>query len=351
MINKIFSAVAALAAIFFSEAHADEHLIFELVIPFEIGGTITAARPDGSLYEIGRVVKLPTTTRHPSYTASAWAPASSIAATAVNALHMLVDVEDDRGRTMSIIPSETIAPAAGAGASIVVDSIAGTGIFGGWAPPVGTEVRVITPDGTSSPLSKKIPPIGSKLVMKVREYETPYMIEIENSEGGNVVAWYDRGGAKLIARVERPVSGCGRFEGTVFQDDGRIRANHSGVIDVDTYPRGPAGGFQIIPLEHARDSKELANVWNMTQYLIIAPIDGELKGTAPLFLRGLVPGTAKGEKLWDLWSTYLRRSLVLGRVNDGDWQRFPTAHGRVDDAFKDVTHIRIYFPRTTEPQK
>ena len=55
------------------------------------------------------------------------------------------------------------------------------------------------------------------------------------------------------------------------------------------------------------------------------------------------------EKLWDVWSTYGRKPLVLARLSGGPWQKFPEAAGKVDDAFRDVTHIRIYFPISTEP--
>jgi hypothetical protein len=179
----------------------------------------------------------------------------------------------------------------------------------------------------------------------------PYMVEFENRPGGRVTAWSEASGAEVIARVIRPVGGTGRFEGTLFQNAGRVRANHSGVIDVSTSPHGEIGGFQIIPWDHALHSKEMQGAWSMTQWMIIAHPDGHsmLGGTAPLFTGGLVPGAFDKETLWDLWSTYGRKPLVLARLNGGEWGKLPLSSGRDDNALKEVTHLRIYFPITEEP--
>ena len=113
-----------------SPAVAEETQIplYKITIPMETGKDVTVTTSDGTIYHVGQVFALPQTTRWPSYTASAWGP-RRVCASAVNALHMLVSIEKEKGRTLSIIPSETIAPAAGPGASIVISSEAGTGIF------------------------------------------------------------------------------------------------------------------------------------------------------------------------------------------------------------------------------
>lgn len=343
---------AFLALLCAAESRADEGTyLYEIRVPFEENAPVAAVTPDGRLFELGRVVKLPEKTRWPSYTASAWGQPGSVTASAVNAVHILMGLEDGKGRTMSVIPQETIAPAAGAGAAIVLDMQAGTGFFGAWAPPVGTEIFVDDGVSTPRPLSASLPQQGDTLVFKVFEETMPYMVEIENRPGGRVVSWSAFGGAETIARVIRPLAGCGRFGGTLFQDAGRIRANHSGVIDVSTCEHGLTGGYQIIPWDHALSSKEMQGAWSATQWLIIGPADGEsmMGGTYPLFSGGLVPGTFEDEKLWDVWATYGRKPLVLARMGGGNWTKFPEASGKVDDAFKDVTHIRIYFPISKEP--
>ncbi|MDR3331102.1 MAG: hypothetical protein LBT08_00595 [Synergistaceae bacterium] len=352
-ISALFLPFIAILLLFCAqEAPAGEpRPLFETRIEFSVGGRVTSFLPDGRSFDLGLVVKLPEKTRWPSYTASAWGTPGSITASAVNAVHILMGVEDGKGRTMSVIPQETIAPAAGAGAAIVLDAQAGTGFFGAWAPPVGTKIFTETPDKPLSPLSERLPEPGDVMIFRVTEDDMPYMVEIENRPGGRVIAW-SGSGVQIIARVIRPLAGVGRFEGTLFQDAGRIRANHSGVIDVSTCERGSIGGFQIIPWDHALNSKEMQGAWQLTQWLIIGPADGVsmMGGTHPLFSGGLVPGVSSNEQLWDVWSTYGRRPLVLARLNGGEWGKLPIARGKVDDALLNVTHLRIYFPFTKEPQ-
>jgi hypothetical protein len=347
----IITSILTLAIFPYASAFGEPKQIYEIRIPFEAGGQVISHLPDGREFDLGRVEKLPEQTRWPSYTASAWGKPGAVTASAVNAVHILIGVEDGKGRTMSVIPKETIAPAAGAGASIVLDAKAGTGFFGAWAPPVGTKITVLNGSERRPLESGNLPKPGETLVFSVYEDDMPYMVEFENRPGGRVIAWSDTGGAEIIARVIRPVAGTGRFEGTLFQDPGRIRANHSGVIDVSTSPHGEIGGFQIIPWDHALSSKEMQGAWSMTQWMIIAHPDGKsmLGGTAPLFTGGLVPGTFEGETLWDLWSTYGRKPLVLARLQGGEWGKLPLSSGRDDNALKEVTHLRIYFPITKEP--
>ncbi|MDO4987408.1 MAG: hypothetical protein Q4E17_00035 [Synergistes sp.] len=351
--SKLFFFMACIAFSIFlsSHAYAEERKIFELRIPFTLKAAVTAVRPDGSVTEIGKVVKLPIATRYPSYTASAWATPGCVCASAVNAVHILVQTEKGLGRTMSIVPQKTIAPAAGAGAAVVVSTEVGAGIFGGWAPPVGSPVSVEKPDGTRLRLSpENFPQKNDTLIVEVKEESSmPYMADIENRPGGRVTVWHSRG-CTTLGRVIVPVTGTGRFAGSVFQRVGRLRANHCGVVEVCTSPNSTLGAFQIIPWEHARNSKEMAYVWTSGQWLIIAPIDkdSQLKATEPLFKGALVPGTADCEKLWDIWSTYGRKSLVLARYANGPWQRMKPRSGKSSDNLRELTEIRIYFPFTKE---
>ena len=82
------------------------------------------------------------------------------------------------GRTLSIIPKETIAPAAGPGASIVLDAKAGESVFGAWAPAVGSRVSVRGTDGSTAPLAAdNLPKAGDTLVIEVFEDPSlPYMV-------------------------------------------------------------------------------------------------------------------------------------------------------------------------------
>ena len=343
--------IITVALSFISFAFRADAFIFRVEIPLEIDKEASALLPGGERVSLGMVRALPSTTRWPGYTASKWAPPGSVAASAVNAIHLTLSVEDGRGRTLSILPLHTVAPAAGERSYISLDSVAGTGLFGGWAPPVGTPVFVRGRDGAMTPLEVRgLPKEGEILVIDVMEDDRPYIIDIENRPGGRVVGYYGSG-PRLLARVVRPLRGVGRCGGTEFQGIGRIRANHSGVIDVSTAGRGVVGGFQILPFEHAK-SKEMASAWQLTQWLIVAsPTDSPLPGAAPLFSSNLVPGSQLEDELWDLWSTYGRKPLVLCRREGGQWERLPESSGRNDFALGDLTHIRFYSPFTEEPQE
>lgn len=318
----------------------------ELRIPCAVDSQVTAVMPSGENISLGRVIRTPSRTNHPAYTASKWATPSTVCATAVNAVHILVNVENGSGRIISLVPAVTVAPAAAPGAYFALDMSAGTGVFGGFAPLTGSKVAVLR-NGQESPLTDT-PQTGDTLIIRTALPENPavYMVDIENRPAGRVIAHYAHTGAKVIARVVRRIAGVGRFGGTVYQDVGRIRASHSGVIDVSTSRRDEVGGLQIMPLKHALTSHEMANAWSLTQWMILAPLPGhpDLEGTGPLFKSALVPGPQLQDRLPDLWSQYGRKPLVLCRRNGGNWEQLPEVSGKVDDGLSDVTHLRIYFP-------
>lgn len=327
-------------------------LLYSVLIPFQVDAPVKVILPDGSEQQIGIVRTLPQKSKWPAYTASKWGTPGTVAASAVNAIHLLVGIEKGRGKILSLLPSDTIAPAAGTESSLVIEGKGGYGLFGGWAPPVGAPVRVVSSSGAERPLDDALlPEEGDTLRIDVTEMVAPYMVEIENRPGGRVFSWSkSMAQTGIIARVIRPVRGVGRFEGTLYQSVGRIRANHPGVIDISTSPEGTIGGFQIIPLNHAR-STEMSGSWTLTQWLIVDSPDGKssLAGHPPLFGGALVPGPKETERLWDLWSTYGRRPLVLCRIDGGPWTTLPEVSGRQDHALEHITHLRIYFPLVEEP--
>ena len=335
--------VAIVLALIASSANAESFI--ELRIPCRAGEEVTATLPAGETIPLGHVRMIPVRSNWPAYTASKWASPSTVCASAVNAIHILLNVEEGRGRIISIVPSITVAPAAEQGSFFAVECDAGTGIFGGFAPLTGSVVTVEA-GGTESPL-EDVPAEGDTLVIRSPLPESPacYMADIENRPGGRVIA-YSAGGPGVIARVIRPVKGIGRFGGSVYQNRGRIRASHSGVICVATSPRDTVGGFQIMPLKHALTSPEMLNAWKLTQWMILAPLPGMpgLEGTPPLFKSAFVSGAQLGDKLPDLWSQYGRRPLVLCRIDGGNWERLPEVSGKSDDGLKRVTHLRLYFP-------
>jgi hypothetical protein len=315
------------------------------IIPCTPGAHAFVELSDGAPhFDAGLVAAVPTSSRWPSFTATKWGIPGTVCASAVNAIHLLVSKEQGKGRTISILPEHTVAPAAGESSFVSIRSPAGTGLFGGYAPPTGSRVSIRSASGRVAPLGPEtVPAKGDIIVIEYVEAEHPYLVDIENRPGGRIIAW-DSKGPSIIARVLRPLAGVGRFGGTQFQGIGRIRANHPGVIDVCTSLRGDIGGFQILPFTHSKSS-EMVSAWDMTQWLIVAPESRtSLEGHAPLFLGSLIPGAQLSDRLPTLLGTYGRRPLVLCRIDGGSWRKLPNSTGRNDSALNRVTHLRIYFP-------
>ena len=349
--KKIFIAALCLPLALLASAALGAERVLELRIPVSVGSEASVLMPDGTTVPMGVVRAVPVKLNWPAYTASKWGVPGTVCATAVNAIHILLNVEKGRGNILSLVPSVTLAPAAKDGAFFAIDHPAGTGLFGGFAPLTGSPVLLEDASGARRPLDG-LPKEGEILVIRTGLPGRPdtWMVDIENRPGGRVTAW-TKGGPTVVARVVRPVGGVGRFGGTEFQGVGRVRASHTGVIDVSTSPRGEVGGIQIMPLLHALTSAEMANAWKLTQWMIVAPLPGKphLEGTPPLFEGTLVPGTQGDDRLSDLWSSYGRKPLVLCRRDGSPWVRLPSVSGRQDAALADVTHLRVYYPFWDEP--
>lgn len=328
-------------------------LKWTLEIPMTVGKEAWALM-DGRRFPLGKVLALPGKSRYPAYTASAWGIPGFTCASAVNAHHILLSVEKGKGRTVSLVPSDTVAPAATPGTAAVIDGKGGTGLFGAFAPPAGSPVFIRKQNGeTLPPGPNHMPKPGDTLVIPVTLPDSLLMADLENRPGGRIVL-YSSSGPSLIGRVVRPLAGTGRFEGTLYQSSGRLRANHPGVIDISTSPYGKIGGFQIVPLKHG-NSPEMASMWNMTQWMIITSAHGpDLAGRAPLFFGNLMPGPVRidDERAMaglSLWKRYGMRSLVMCRMDGGPWRKLPRVQGKNDQGLRRVTHLRIYFPWDREP--
>jgi len=327
------------------------------------GGAIAVSSDQGAAWErVGTVAHPATAVNEMGYTASKWAADGSVAATAVNAVHIKVrhNTAKDRGVVFSIlprIPSES--PVGGqttTSVGIDTDIAAGTGIFGSLAPVVGNPVYLET-DGQLTPLPRDhIPDVGDVFVIVVeRPIRPPLSAVFENKFGGIVYLEYLDGQRRAVGAVLRPVLGVGRFPGTAYAAVGRIRANHCGVIDISTSPYGEVGGFQIVPKGHA-GSPETHYVRTETQWMVIGPLnalDPSWEGVPPFFSSFLGPYfSSKDLTAGDWLDRYLGRVRVDVRLNGGPWERMPAysldpraalpAGART--ALGKVTHIRIHFP-------
>ena len=125
--KKTLAALLLLALLALPARGADRRETLELRVPMKAGENVTALMPDGREVPLGRVLMTPVKTNWPAYTASKWCAPAMVCATAVNAIHLLVDVEEGRGRILSLVPAVTVAPAAAAGAFFSLDAAAGTG--------------------------------------------------------------------------------------------------------------------------------------------------------------------------------------------------------------------------------
>ncbi len=278
-------------------------------------GEIAVSRDAGARWTtVGHVVRYTTQVSRNGYTASKWVTPGHVAATAVNAIHISAgyNAEADRGVVFSLLPVEFLtAPKnyssfLSPDSSIYTDLPAGRSIFGGGeAPLVGSQVLLVTPEGELPLPDGYVPAEGDVLLILV-DRTAPFASEIvfENSPGGAVTLGYPDGSRQTIGWVVRPVRGVGRFLGGLYTDIGRIRANHTGVIDVSTSPIGRLGGFQIVPYGHAL-SPEMGNAWKLTQWMVVEPV-----GDAPGLWGALTP----------LFCGHLRPDYLRQDLGAADWE-------------------------------
>lgn len=328
-----------------------------------VGGLITGSRDEGNTWEMLGSVQVPANMlADHGYTAGKWATPGTVAATAVNSIH-ICSGHDDKASTddlFSVCPKELMSDAGmrlqsyvSKNAAIFTDIPGGAGIFGGyWSPASGTPVY-LEQNGELAPLSPKYTPrVGDVLVLRVLvPLDLPKAIVFENRFSGLIteIAWDDT--EKVIGQVLQPVVGIGRFFGSQYADVGALRANHSGVICISVSPRGQLGGFQIIPKGHAM-SPEMINARHLTQWMVVGPLDARApswEGVAPLFRDYLRPCWVPGGE-----SVYADI-----RVKDGPWQPIPAMGFPADNAIplpawadmalERVTHIRINFPHPLAP--
>jgi len=349
------------------DAACDSRELLRIRIVNESDGPISVSRDRGnSWHVVGRVLAYTTQVNRRGYTASKWVPPGRVAATAVNAIHINAgyNYQDDRGIVFSLLPREFLtAPRnytsfLSPDSSIYTDIPAGAGIFGGGdAPFVGSQV-FLQFDGLLSPVRDGyVPTRGDVLVILVaRTLPYPISAEFENHPGGAVLLCDADGSHHVIGWVIHPVGGIGRFLGASYADIGRLRANHTGVVDVSTSPLGDLGAFQIIPMGHAL-SPEMGLAWRMTQWMIVGPAaDGSAlwESLTPLFYQHLRPDYRPDDLASPEWrQRLLSRFLVEVDFGDG-WRPMPALRLSPDPSapLPDSAHtalvqakrLRILFP-------
>jgi len=298
------------------------------------GGVIAVSRDAGNSWlQVGQVTSPANAVNQHGYNASRWVPDGTVAATAVNAIHIKVAnaAETGYGITFSLVPfGEVVGAATRKYSSVIVtDMPPGTGLFGGLGPQVGSPVYVEGADNKLSRLAGDYHPASGDVLMIIRQQPPRRIryIDFANKFGGDITVTYADGSHEVIGLVMRPVCGIGRFEGTRYAAAGRLRANHAGVIDISTSPYGLVGGFQIIPADHANDA-EVSYIKTNTQWMVVGPRNrGESwKGAAPLFSDYLCP-SYRPDDLIGGYANWLQRTLsrcqVLAKTGAEDWDLLP----------------------------
>lgn len=358
------------AKIFAQESPIPFTEIYRIEVYNKAGGQIAVSQDNGDTWKrLGRVMYPCQKTNEDGYTASKWAKIGSVAASAINAIHIKTDTnaKNGRGVVFSLVPLEMQNPPGyynsflSPDSSIYTDIPAGQSIFGGgYSPFVGNPIEYIRGTEESKPIEAGyVPKLDDVLFIKVlRPSFYPESIIFENKFGGAVRIDFGGGNEIVVGEVLKPVQGVGRFSGTQFAGTGRIRANHTGVIDISTCGIGKTGGFQIIPSIHGM-SPEMGKARTMTQWMVVGPttISGEaLEGQAPLFSYYLQPKYMPMDlDSPDLINDLLGRFIVDVKLSGSDqWQPMPSFWIDPDlnkplpewanTALKNVTHIRILFP-------
>lgn len=312
------------------------------------GGVLEASR-DGGVHWLllGRVVHPAAKVSRAGFTASSWARDSAVAATAVNAIHFRITRDPATGRAIifSLVPAGPVVGSAvrEASSAITTDIPGGAGPFGGGLGPYVNSPVYLQQGGKCVPLPPDYVPAAGDVLLIIRHDppRLPRYAVFENTAGGAITLDYGDGPPVRVGRVDRPVTGVGRFEGGVHAAPGRIRANHPGVIDVTTAPHGLMGGFQIIPRRHAL-SPEMISPQGAGQWMIIGPDDLKAEdwaGEPPFFSGYLLPSYRPDDisgNHADWMGRVLSRCQVQARFGDGPWELLPriafTARGRPDTA-------------------
>ncbi|MDQ3813572.1 MAG: hypothetical protein M3347_06440 [Armatimonadota bacterium] len=337
------------------------------------GGLIEGSRDEGQTWQIiGHVVKPTVKVNRRGFTASKYGRIGTVVATAVNAIHLKAgqNLAENRGIIWSLAPKAESAAGrvslqneVSPGSAVYTDMPGGFGAFGGpFTPFVGNPIFLDNDkDNQLDALPDSyVPALGDVWVMRIeRPRRYPIEIVFENRPGGLITIRYLDEQPRPIGQVLQPVRGVGRFVGSYFSDVGRLRANHNGVIDISTSPRGRVGSFQIVPSDHAK-SPELSYVPNNPQWMIVGPLsenDPLWEGRAPLYSDFLRPRFEAADVWKDDWLEFFvgRFMFQVKKQGKDQWEpRMPVWWVEPNlplapwakTALADVTHLRIAFPYT-----
>jgi hypothetical protein len=326
-------------------------LAYSVVIENKAGGIIRIVEPPAQFLlsrpgiDLGHVIRPASSVDKIGYHASSWGALQTVVASAVNALHFKVYDNPANGRAgiVTVLPQELYGRTlegrkrALRGDEIYTDIKGGHGIFGGSYPLiVGNPVSIYRQgqrvffDPDKVDLDE-----GDIIIIEVRTpQQWPQGLLLDNREGGSITL-IDATGSRIdCGRVDKPVSGTGRFEGGVFCGSGGIRATHTAVVDLDFSPDKCMGGMQLIPVAHSK-SKELTYSTSSPPYGILeGPAGRDMRAAAPLFSGYLYPLSQIEPP-----AVLPRISITVQLEGNPDWQPLPSLVGRSD--LHEMTGLRV----------
>lgn len=329
----------------------------------EVDGLVQVSLDGGASWSTVGRVQHPANARIEGFAAASYVPHGRVAATAIHGIRIKTGQyalgigKAQQAMLFSIEPREFWTIPNGFGghrprcSGIYTDIFAGHSIFRNESPYVGNAVYVER-DHKLQPLPEDYTPIEGEtfVIVVTRAEKLISSIEFENKAQGKVTVSYADGSSEVIASVDRPVKGTGRYDGTTFTGVGAVNTNHGGVLTISTAPTCPPmiveggdketrGGFMIQPYYHVTEQGETS-----PQVMVIGPKDSKtprIEGTPPVFF-----GNINTTRYWGKPECSFR---VQVRIDGGDWEDAPEIVGKVDDAFTPA-YLSKYFAEKNRPR-
>lgn len=347
-----------------SDNSMDSEEIYRIRVDNVQNGLIQVSMDQGSTYStVGRVKTL-ANARIKGFAAASYIPHGSVAATAVHGIRIKTGQfaegigKAQKPMLFSITPSEFSKIPEGYGghrprsSAIYTDIYTGHSIFRNESPFVGNPVYREREHHLEPLPEDYIPAEGDIYVILVQKpLRVPSEIVFENRNDGTVTANYPDGTSEIIAHVDRPVKGIGRYDATTFTGVGAINTSHGGVLTVSTAPVCPPGtceggpvetrgGFMVQPYYHSNEQGD-----GSPQVMVVGPKDKakpHMEGTPPLFSGFINLSSISGHPE----NSY--RAQI--KIDDGEWENLPKVIGKVDGALT-AEGLQSYFAKRGDNRK
>lgn len=330
----------------------------------DVNGLVQVSLDGGQKWSTVGRVRSPANARIYGFAAASYVPHATVAATAVHGIRIKTGQyalgigKAQNAMLFSVEPLEFSRIPNGYGghlprsSGIYTDIFAGHSIFRNQSPYVGNAVFVER-NHALLPLPEDYTPVeGETFIVVVTRPDKPLSeIDFENKPQGKVTAFYADGTSDLVASVDRPVKGTGRYDGTTFTGVGAINTNHGGVLTISTAPTCPPmiqegaspetrGGFMVQPYYHVQEQGEQS-----PQVMVVGPKDSKkprMEGTPPLFFGNI--------NLTRYWGDPEHSYRAQIKIDNGPWEDLPEIIGKVDDAFTPA-YLEALFAAKNTPRK